>query len=46
MEKVPFIEFEDWSTIHKTVEDIVNGKTDVKAVATKGAVLAAAKNDV
>lgn len=35
-EKVPFTEFEDWTTITSTVKDIVDGKTDVKTVAKLG----------
>lgn len=35
-EKVPFTEFEDWTTITSTVKDIVDGKTDVKSVAKLG----------
>lgn len=35
-EKVPFTEFEDWTTILSTVQDIVAGKTNVKEVAAKG----------
>lgn len=35
-EKVPFTEFEDWNIILSTVKDIVEGKTDVKAVAKQG----------
>ncbi|KAI9741444.1 MAG: hypothetical protein M1818_004250 [Claussenomyces sp. TS43310] len=35
-EKVPFTEFEDWSTILSTVQDIVAGKTTVKEVAEQG----------
>lgn len=35
-EGVPFTEFEDWTTITKTVKAIVNGETDVKSVAESG----------
>lgn len=35
-EKIPFTEFEDWSSITQTVMDIVAGKTDVHAAAKAG----------
>lgn len=35
-EKVPFTQFEDWSTILSTVKDIVEGKTTVKEVSAAG----------
>lgn len=35
-EDVPFTEFEDWTVITETVKKIVNGETDVKAVAKMG----------
>lgn len=35
-ENVPFTEFEDWSSILATVEDIIAGKTTVKKVSAEG----------
>jgi 2,3-diketo-5-methylthio-1-phosphopentane phosphatase len=43
-EKIPFTEFEDWTSITATVKDIVAGKVDVKTVAKLGAEEASVKN--
>jgi 2-hydroxy-3-keto-5-methylthiopentenyl-1-phosphate phosphatase len=35
-ENVPFVTFDDWSFIHSTVKDIVEGRTTCGEVAKKG----------
>jgi hypothetical protein len=35
-EKVPFTEFETWSSILATVQDILSGKTSVEEVSSQG----------